>query len=155
MNPPILIKRFVVYRRLAELLLICFLFSALITLLNMSALVVKRYHVVVMILAFVALFAFFNFRNLRKCYFDLRDRKLFFGLNFLSHAIFAAVNVTFFVFASDEIYTWLFAITKCLAFAKVNIIYSILFFHIIGLICIITAPIGMGWIFIQENEEVW
>lgn len=155
MNPPILIKRLVVYRRLAELFLMCFLFSAMITLINMSGLVIKRYHVVIMILAFVALFTFFNFRNLRKCYFDLHDKKLFFGLNFLSHAIFAIVNAAMFVFASDEVYTWLFAITKCLAFAKVNIVYSILIFHVIEIICIITAPIGMGWIFIQENEDIW
>lgn len=154
MNRPILLKRFVVYRRLAELFLVCFLFSALITFFNMSGLVVKRYRVVAMILAFVALFTFFNFRNLRKCYFDLCDKKLFFGLNFLSHAIFAAVNGALFVFASDEVYTWLFSITKCLAFAKVDIIYSILIFHVIELICIITAPIGMGWIFIHENEDV-
>lgn len=155
MNPPILLKRLVVYRRLFELFLMCFLFSTLITLLNMSGLVVRRYHVVVMILAFVALFTFFNFRNLRKCYFDLCDKKLFYGLNFLSHAIFAVVNIATFVFASDEVYTWLFSITKCLAFAKVNILYSILFFHVMELICIVTAPIGMGWIFrVEDNEEV-
>lgn len=152
MNPPVFRKRFVVYRRVAELLLPSIVFSFLITILNITALVVKRNSVVFMIMAFVVVFTIFNFTNLKKCYFDIRNKKLFFMLNFLSHAIFAAVNFAVLLFAKKEVYTWLFAITKGLKFLDVNLIYSVLLFHFIQLICIIVSPIGMGWIF-DENDN--
>ncbi len=153
MNPPVFKKRYVVYRRVAELLLPTIVFSFLITILNITALVVKRNSVVFMIMAFVAVFTFFNFTNLRKCYFDLRNKKLFYTLNFLSQAIFTGVNFVFLVFEKNEIYTWLFAITKGLKFLGVDVIYSVLLFHFIQLMCIIVSPIGMGWIFDKNDNN--
>lgn len=153
MNSPVFKKRFVVYRRFAELLLPTIVFSFLITILNVAGLVVKRSSVVFMISAFVMVFTIFNFTNLRKCYFDICNKKLFFILNFLSHAIFAGVNFAVLVFAKNEVYTWLFSITKGLKFLDVDVIYSVLLFHFIQLICIIVSTIGMGWIFDEDDED--
>lgn len=151
MNSPVFRKRFVVYRRVAELLLPTVVFSLLITIFNITGLVVKRNNVFFMILAFVLVFTIFNFKNLRNCYFDLRNKKLFFVLNFLSHAIFAGVNFAVLVFAKNEVYTWLFSITKVLKFRGMDVIYSVLIFHSIQLMCIIASTIGMEWIF-NEND---
>ena len=151
MNSPVFRKRFVVYRRVAELLLPSIVCSLLITIFNITGLVVKRNDVFFMILAFVLVFTIFNFKNLRNCYFDLRNKKLFFVLNFLSHAIFAGVNFAVLVFAKNEVYTWLFSITKVLKFRGMDVIYSVLIFHSIQLMCIIASTIGMEWIF-NEND---
>ena len=74
-------------------------------------------------------------------------------MNFLSHAIFAGVNFAVLVFAKNEVYTWLFSITKGLKFLGVDVIYSVLLFHFIQLICIIVSTIGMGWIFDEDDED--
>lgn len=153
MKTQVFLKRFLVYRRLIELFLPSILFSVLITLFNISGLVVKRDSVIVMIAACTAIFAICNVRNLRRCYFDMRNKKLFYGLNFLSHIIFAAVNFAMFEFTSNETYAWFFSITKSLTFFNIDTIYSILFFHFIGLLCIVISPIGMKWIFIKEDDE--
>ena len=105
-----------------------------------------------MILVFVVFFTIYNFRNLRRCYFDIRNKKLFFALNFLSHGIFATINLVFFALASNEVYAWLFSITKALTFIDISIIYSIMFFHFIGLFCIVASTIGMQSIF-DEMEK--
>lgn len=152
MNSPDFKKRYVVYRRIAELLMFSIVLSVMITFLNISGLVVKRNSVVLMISAFVIVFTVFNFINLRNCYFDMCDKKLFFILNFLSHAIFAGVNFAFLAFAKNEVYTWLFSITKGLKFLDVDVVYSVIIFHFIQLMCIIVSTIGMEWIF-DENDE--
>lgn len=153
MKPPAFKKRYVVYRRVAELLLPSIVLSFLITILNIAGLVVQRTGVVLMISAFALAFTIFNFKNLRKCYFDIRNKKLFFMLNFLSNIIFACVNFAVLIFAKNEVYTWLFSITKGLKFLDVDVIYSILLFHFVQLICIIVSPIGMGWIFDKNDEN--
>lgn len=152
MNPHVFKKRFVIYRRVAELLLPCIVLSLLITFINITGLVVKRNSVVFMVSAFIAVFTIFNFNNLRKCYFDMRNKKLFYLLNFLSNAIFAGINFAFLVFAKNEIYTWLFSITKVLKFLDVGVVYSVLLFHSIQLICTVVSTIGMKWVF-DENDE--
>lgn len=152
MNLPVFKKRLVVYRRVAELLLPSIVFSFLITILNITGLVIKRNSVVFMIMASVVVFTIFNFTNLKKCYFDIRNTKLFFMLNFLSHAIFAGINFLVLMFANSVVYTWLFSITKGLKFLDVELIYSVLLFHFIQLFCIVVAPIGMDWIFIENDK---
>jgi hypothetical protein len=74
-------------------------------------------------------------------------------LNFLSHTIFAGINFLVLMFANNVVYTWLFSITKGLKFLNVDLIYSVLLFHFIQLLCIVVAPIGMGWIFIEKEER--
>ena len=143
---------YVVYRRLTELFLPCIVFSVIITMLNVSGMVVKRINVVIMILVCMSIFTIYNFFNLRKCYFDLCNKKLYFTLNFLSYAIFAMVNMLFYVFAPNEAYTWLFSITKALTFVGINTIYSVLLFHFVELICIFASMIGMEWIFYEEEN---
>lgn len=153
MNTPVFKKSFVVYRRIAELLLPSLFFSLLITFLNISGLVIKRNSVIFMLLVFMTIFTIFNFRNLRKCYFDMRNKKLFYKLNFLSNAIFAGINFAFLVFAKNEVYAWLFSITKVLRFLDMNVVYSVLLFHFIQLICIFASTIGMGWIFNEKSVD--
>ena len=148
-------KRRVVFRRLIELFLPSIIFSVLITTLNVSEIIVKRYAVVIMITAFVVIFTVYNFRNLRKCYIDMRNEKLYYCLNFLSHVIFATGNILVFLLASNEFYTWVFSITKGIAFLGAKTIISILLFHFIGLASVVIAPIGMEWVFeIREKREI-
>ena len=155
MNSPVFKKRFVVYRRVTELLVLSVFLSLIITILNVTGMVAKRTNIFLMISAFVMVFTFFNFRNLRNCYCDMRNKKLFFILNFLSNAIFAAVNFAVLMLANSEVYTWLFSITKGLRFIYVDIIYSVLIFHFIQLLCIVVSTIGMGWVFDVNDEEDW
>ena len=153
MHSRVFSKRRVVYRRLIELFLPSIIFSVIITFLNVSEIIVKRFNVVILITAFVAIFTVYNFNNLRKCYVDIRNKKLYYCLNFLSLVIFAAGNILVFLLASNEIYTWMFSITKGITFIGAKTITSILMFHIIGFVCIVTAPIGMGWLFEGRVER--
>ena len=153
MNPPSFKKRYVVYRRVAELFLASIVLSAITIILNVSELVLKRNHIFIMIMFFAAVFTFINFTNLRNCYFDLRNKKLFYTLNFLSQAIFLGINLFFLIFEKNKIYTWLFAVTKALKFIDINIVYSVLIFHLIQMVCIVVSPIGMGWIFEEIAED--
>ena len=146
-------KRFVVYRRVAELLLPSVFSSAVITLLNITGIVAKRTSLLVMISVFVLVFTVLNLRNLRNCYYDICNKKLFFILNFSAYAIFAAINFAVLAFAKSEVYAWVFSITKGLRFLYVDIIYSVLLFHFIQLMCIIGATIGMEWIFDEKEED--
>lgn len=155
MNSPVFKKRFVVYRRVAELLLSSIFFSLIITFLNITGRVVNRISIFLMISVFVLVFTINNFRNLRECYCDIRDKKSFFILNFLSHAIFAGINFVVLFFANSEVYTWLFSITKGLRFLYVDVIYSVLLFHFIQLLCIIVSTIGMEWVFDENDEDEW
>lgn len=155
MNLSIFKKRFVIYRRVAELLLPSIFLSAMITFLNITGRVVDRVNIFLMISAFVMVFTIYNFRNLRNCYCDMRDKKLFFILNFLSYAIYAGINLAVLVFTKSEVYTWLFSITKGLRFLYVDVIYSVLVFHFIQLLCIFVSTIGMEWVFDEIDEDEW
>ena len=152
MNSAVPSKRLVVYRRLIELFLPCIILSVIITLLNASGLVLKRVNVVIMVSVCVCIFTVYNFFNLRNCYHDLCNKKLYYELNLLSYAIFAVANMLLYAFASNEVYTWLFSITKALTFIDINTIYSILCFHFIELICIFASTIGMEWIFYEREN---
>lgn len=146
-------KRLLLNRRLAELFLPCIIFSAVITLLNITGILVKRSQVVIVMLVCIGVFTYYNFSNLRQCYFDLRNKRIYFVFNLLAHAIFAAVNMLLYAFAPSEAYAWLFSVTKVLIFIDIDPIYSVLAFHLIEIICIFAATIGMNWIFKKKRKR--
>lgn len=152
MEAKVPLKRFVVLFRVLELLASAVVLSAVITLFNVMGLVVKRYLLVLTILAFNIIYVLFNISKLKMCYYDLRNKKNYYALAFLSHLIFAAINVLCYTLFSNKVYAWAFSITKILTYTGINTKISIFFFHLIGIVTIFIASIGMEKI-LKETEK--
>lgn len=144
----------VIIRRLCELLLICAIISAIITFFFVAGILYTDTYLSIALLIGLFLFAFINLRMLRQCYFDLHNNKNYYFSNILSYVIFALVSFGVCKLCSGIIFTWLFAVTKFLKYtnAGISTITSMLFFHIIGILSVLLAPIGMKWV-VEDIEE--
>lgn len=149
----ILIK--ITIRRFFELMITCAVISAVITFLNIVNLLTTKSSLCIALLIGLAVFIFINVRMLRQCYFEFRSNVIYFLVNMSAYLFFAGVTIAVYYLGSKEGFTWLFAVTK---FAKywgfdINNLLSLFLFHIIGLLMVTFAPIGMQWIFTDDNAE--
>ena len=149
----ILIK--ITIRRFFELMITCAVISAVITCLNIGDILTTEGGLCIALLIGIAVFVLINVRMLRQCYFEFRSNIIYFLVNMSSYLFFAGVTIAVYYLCSKECFTWLFAVTK---FAKylgfdINNLLSLLLFHIIGLLMVTFAPIGMSWIFTDDIDE--
>lgn len=149
----ILIK--IAIRRFFELLLTNAMISIVITYLHVGEVLVTKASLFAALLAGITVFIFINVRMLRQCFFELRSNSLYFLINISAYAAFVAVSLAVFCFGSKECFTWIFAIAKFARFSYANLAnrYSFLLFHIIGILMIFLAPVGMDWVFMQSDIE--
>lgn len=142
-------------RRLCELFLTCAIISAVITFFYVAGILYTDTFLSIALLIGLFVFAFINIRMLRQCYFDLHSNKNYYLSNLLSYAIFALISIGVYKLCSGIIFTWLFAITKFVKYTDAGnpTIKSMLFFHLIGFLCVLLAPIGMKWIF-EDIEDM-
>lgn len=152
MKIPVSLKINVIITRIIEMLIPTVVFSAIITALNVSGVVTLRFQVILMILLFTVIFMAYNVYRMRICYIETHDRKEYYFINFLAQIIFCAINFLFYYLTSNKVYAWAFSITKLLRQIDIGTCYSILFFHILGVLCIFISTIGMGWVFLSEEE---
>ena len=136
-------KKNIVIRRLVELLLTEALLSVLATILNVTGLVTQRYALVILLGAFIILFVVLNVRNMRKCFYDVRDNKTHYLMNFIAYGVFVVVNVGVYLVLPSTVHTWFFSLTKILCFLDIEYFVSFTVFHIIGVLAVIVAPAGM------------
>ncbi len=144
----------VIIRRFLELLFTNTVISIVLTVLNLKKILPGQSSLLFGMLAGIAMFAFINFRMLRRCYFDLTNSFLYYVSNMAAYLLFALGGVFVYFLFSSEIYTWLFAITKFLKCinSDIAIPYSAAIFHLIGFSVIFLAPIGMKWIFVYNDD---
>lgn len=144
----------IVILRFFELLITTVLLSVAVTALNIAGIIFSRTTLFLGTFLGTALFVFINIRRLRLCYFDVHSNFIYYSVNYAAYFIFAAVSFAIYKFCSNEVYTWMFAITK---FAKYIMefsnVESALIFHGVGLLMILLAPLGMGWIFDEETDS--
>lgn len=145
----------IIIRRFLELFLTSTVVSVVLTLLNLGKILAGKNTLLVGMTAGVLVFAAMNFKMLRNCYFDLRDKFLYYTSNVAAYALFAMLGVVVYLISPSRAYTWLFAVTKFLRYtnAALAVPYSAAAFHLIGLLVIFLAPIGMGWIFIFDDDD--
>ncbi len=96
-----------------------------------------------------------NFRILRRCYFEMFDDKQYYITNLFATGAFIAISMFAFILLPRKSYSWLFLVTGLGSFLNVNIpsTIAILTFHSILFVSIFLAPIGLGWIKMKAKEE--
>ena len=145
----------VTVRRFVELFVITVVLSVILTFLNVGHILADKRLLSVGMLCAIALFAFVNFKMLRKCYFDLADNSMYFKSNILAYLLFAGVGYLIYFTCPGAVYTWLFAVEKFARYAsgELAVPYSAALFHCVGLAIIFAAPIGMKWVFMIKNND--
>lgn len=144
----------IIIRRFIELLLTCAVISSVMTILNISEVVEGKTHLFLGLLLGTAVFIFVNVMMLRRCYFDLQSKHQYYTANIIAYILFMAVGFVVYFLCSNECYAWFFAITKFARYtnAELSTQRSALLFHGIGLLTVIFAPLGMSWVFMDEES---
>ena len=145
----------IIVRRFLEMFITCVLISIIAVVFNITGLVATITSVFILDLLGALCWFVLNFYMLRNCYFELRDKKSFYVLNYLAYAIFGICTVVIYRCFSSSVYGWIFAITKFLKYTNLGIstVEATAVFHLLAGVMILLAPIGMKWIFTVEEEE--
>lgn len=147
----------VIIRRTLELLISNIIISLFLTIFNIFGILNTQTHLGFASLLGVAVFMIINIKLSRNCYFDLRSNYNYYFSNILSYLIFVFIGILVYLLFPDYIFTCFFSIIKVAKYSRfiVSTFLSMLYFHTIGFLCILFAPIGMGWVFdmIENNFE--
>lgn len=136
-------------RRFAELFILNLGISVIITVLSIMDVLDTQNKLFTALVIGVILFMSINTIMLRQCFFDLENRNFFYITNIIAYLAFALLSIILYCNLSDELYTWMFAITKIAHFSVFNVpnFFSALLFHCIGIMATLVSPFGMSWIF--------
>ena len=133
----------IILRRFSELLIPQIVLSVIITFVSANEYITNTHSSVGTIMTlFLVLYLFYNLYLLRGCAEDL-DIVEYYVYNSAAYVLFAGVNVAFFYFAgSNNLYTWLFSITKTISilFQQMKTVTSIKIFHGLIIALIFIAP---------------
>lgn len=145
----------VIIRRFIELFFVNFILSAIVTgLYELELLAATQTAVKFAMLISAIIYVVIQVFMLRQCFFDLSNKYDYYLFNYAAYAIFMVFNIVLFFFGGSFIFTWLFGITKFLRFINhgIDTFFGILVFHLVMLIAITLAPIGMGWVFLLRKD---
>ena len=103
---------------------------------------------IVLMIAFL-IFVIAQVFQLRRCYYELHSPLAYYLSNYAAYALFILVSVAVNFWIGDVAYGWVFNIFKVLRFAKTQwpIFEASAASHLLMLVIIAIAPIGMGRIF--------
>lgn len=139
----------VIIRRTLELLISNAIISLFLTMFNIFGVLETQTQLGFASLLGVSVFLLVNVKLSRDCYFDLRSNYNYYFSNILSYLIFVLIGIFVYMLFPSYIFTCFFSIIKVAKYSRfiVSTFLSMLFFHTIGFLCILFAPIGMGWVF--------
>ena len=142
------VKTIIIIRRFFELVISEVALSAALTMLSMFEFASSFAVWIVSMITGVLFFYGINIWQLRSCFFDLRDYKLFYLLNLISCFAFAAVDFLLISILPATVYSLLFSITELfhLVIPKVSVLLSAALFHLICCVVVIVSPVGMSWL---------
>ncbi len=141
--------------RTGELFALDIILSAAITFLN----IIDVLHGAGMLMAGLCLgaiaFIAVQFFWMRSAFFAAQDKKLYYIANYTAYMIFILVNIGVFFSCGNEPYAWLFAITKFVRFMPFGVsnFVSAVIFHVLMLLAVALAPVGMGWVLTEEEQD--
>ena len=144
------------YRRFLEIVVSCVLLSSVISFLcKCNALPDGSRELVIGLYITAVLFVGINIWMMRGCYYELRDTKVYFIVNYSAYIVFGLITILAYKLFTAELYTWFFAITKFARYTNLylNTVYSAMVFHVVMVITIFLAPIGMSWVHIRAEEK--
>lgn len=144
----------VVIRRVQELLLLAMILSVPMTFICI------RYgasdtNIFMILLTGVIIYMFLQLRFLRQCYFDVYNLSAYYLSNFIASGLFALIHFCGYRFLNNEIYTWLFSITKFARYGEYGMtnLQSVLIFHGIILMLVLLASVDIRRMLAFEEEE--
>ncbi len=138
------------FLRFLSILFLSTLFSAIVTYLNLQRIWIispNRLFFSTTIAALLALTA--DFLWMRRDYMKYADKRTYRVVNFVSHGVFAVVNVTASIFYSKTYtYAYMFGIMKLLRIAPPYMppFFSAIIMNIVLLLCINAATTGIKWL---------
>lgn len=105
-----------------------------------------------------AIYLVINVTFLHKCYLRLNDIALYYFCNYAAYFAFAVISLAIYFIFGNTIYSWLFSITKFARFATADtgVLGSAVFFHVMMVVTIAIAPLGMNSLmydYIPEEPE--
>ena len=147
----------IVLRRYCEILFSNIILSSIMVVLYELGIFFSQRFFELFLTITVTIYIIVNFWFMRRCYFFLSNRNMYYICDYMAYIIFFISNMLAFFFFDESVYRWLFLITKFgnLFNERFAVFYSIMFFHIIMLVLIAFAPVGMGWLLVYRNEEKW
>ena len=86
-----------------------------------------------------------NIFRMRISFYELADVYKYYFYNLAGYIIFAVVSIVLYWIADSSVYTWMFAVLKVFRFfnGEMNVLYSVIVFHLIMIVAIFFAPIGI------------
>lgn len=135
----------IIIQRVLELIVLCIAISAIITVLNVIGITKTEILLPRSLLIGTIVFAGINTYLSRECFYHVNNPSRYLKSNISAYFIFAFVNIVSLFLLSQRAYTWLFAITKFIrfAYADASVLVSACSFHLLMLLIIAFAPIGM------------
>lgn len=93
----------------------------------------------------VVVFIIINVLFLRECFLYLESRNAYFKSNLIAYVMFILVSIITYIFGGNVLHTWLFSITKFVAYSAQNVtgLASLITFHLIMVVTIFVAPWDM------------
>ncbi len=143
----------IIIRRFLELFVTNFIVSVALTVLNIEKILSLRGALTFGAVFGIALFLVANVKMQRDCYFDLRDKKLYYFTNISAYIAFALFGFAVYFIGGGTIYTWLFSVTKFAKFFSrgISVPVSAAMFHCIGLAAVLVSPLGMDKTFAEDG----
>lgn len=142
-------------KRFVEILVVNILISAAIMLLNIIGILGTQKQIFHGMIAGTVLSIVINFVFMRRCYYVLTNRFLYYTSNYIAYAMFLAVNLFVGAVFDNYTYAWLFAVAKVARFShyQVGSFVSALIFNMVMFLSVLLAPVSMGWVMTDEDYE--
>ncbi len=142
-------------RRLVQMLVINIVLSVLVTALNVTGLIKTQQLIFISTCAGVALSMIINLHFMRRLYYKLANKFEYYMSTYIAHLLFFVINLSVGVIFDNTVYAWLFSITKFARFSHLMMssLTSAVIFNIVMLLSIHIAPIGMGWLVVDEDYD--
>lgn len=140
-------------KRFLEVLLINVILSSFLTMVDILGLIKTQELIFITTTAGVVLSLVINIQIMRNYYYDLVDRLIYYTSNYIAYILFFMVNLGVGAIFNDQVYTWLFSIVKFAMFPQYEWSSSVsaLLFDALMIASIHIAPIGMGWLVMDED----
>ena len=143
-------------RRVIHLVLGCVVISSLIAILCITGIFPDGSGILLGgMSAGVVLYIFFNVKMMRRVFFLVRKRRLYYVINFGAYFVFGLINLCVYKLCSNYVFAWLFAITKFLRYTNLSLSIpsAVTVFHFIMTLAALCAPVGMEWMYEMDERN--
>lgn len=134
-----------IFRRFGEFAFLEVVLSVMITVFSVAGILESQNSVLHSTVACVAIYLIVSIYRLRICFYELENPRAYYICNLTAYGIFTVINVISYLLLNNNLYTWFFAVTKFARYAHIGFTTatSIEAFHIIMLVSILLAPMGI------------